>query len=759
MAEISGFHNSINGDRKVKADFFARFFGSLIGNGVFPNPSTGCQVIANNDMTVTVKTGKAWINGVFYENTADMALSLDVADGVLKRIDRVVLQYNTIDRTIAAKVKKGTFASSPVAPSLQRDADAYELGIADILVSNGVISVTQANITDLRLNTTYCGIVHGVVDQVDTTTIFNQYQAWFGEFSGDAEAEFNTFLAQLENALSGDVAGNLLVKINENTADILKKLDRDDYVKSPGYATSTGSANTYIITLDPAPTAYIDGMGVVVKINVQNTGASTINVNGLGAKSILDGKGNAMTSGKLKAGTPYTLRYNGTNFILQGEGASGNATASDLLSGKTASTDAGDITGTLVFNKITDPIFNLNKSYVTTQVQSLGITSNANSGLTSDSRGNYIVYMKGVGFNVYNSSDALIQSIALPTASDTSIISNTPCIKTHISSTGKEYLVFSGCVGTVYYLWAKDITDYYASTSWVQIDSNSVYYYFCVQDTPEDYIIWATEGTSSIDIKYFSFSTLSLVKTLSISFATLGSATGVSSNNGVPYSKNNNCFIIWAYVSSKWKSYWVDQNGSVLGDSGTTVFPTILGAPYCDLNDVLHGVDGSGNYIKVSLTGKIIFTYRPYNVSGTGAVTAVVVTPLGDAIMLFADSTNLRFGSAVVDRNGKTEWSYCGISAANQTPLMHICLSNLGQVYGICANRGVFKGDFYYTMSGVPTSGNYRVLNDTGLSIKIKETAYKSGLWSNINCGSSYQFTTNTLLFPEIRHGMPRLIT
>lgn len=41
------------------------------------------------------------------------------------------------------------------------------------------------------------------------------------------------------------------------------------------------------------------------------------------------------------------MRYNGTNFILQGEGASGNATASDLISGKTASVDAGDIVGTM----------------------------------------------------------------------------------------------------------------------------------------------------------------------------------------------------------------------------------------------------------------------------------------------------------------------------------------------------------------------------------------------------------------------------
>lgn len=118
-----------------------------------------------------------------------------------------------------------------------------------------------------------------------------------------------------------------------------------NYVRQPGYGTTTGSANTYVLTLSPAPMTLVDGLAICAKINVQNTGASTINVNGLGAKSILDSKGNAMTAGKLKANTPYTMRYNGTNFILQGEGASGDATASDLYSGKTASVDAGDIVG------------------------------------------------------------------------------------------------------------------------------------------------------------------------------------------------------------------------------------------------------------------------------------------------------------------------------------------------------------------------------------------------------------------------------
>lgn len=176
--------------------------------------------------------------------------------------------------------------------------------------------------------------------------------------------EHNTHVGNTSNPHSVTKANVGLGNV-DNTADASKpvstaqqeaidlKVSKSDYVKSPGYATATGTANTYAITLDPIPSAYVDGMGIVVKINAENTGASTLNVNSLGAKSILDSKGNAMTAGKLKAGTPYTLRYNGTNFIIQGEGASGNATASDLISGKTATVDAGEITGTLDLSLLT----------------------------------------------------------------------------------------------------------------------------------------------------------------------------------------------------------------------------------------------------------------------------------------------------------------------------------------------------------------------------------------------------------------------
>lgn len=223
--EHSGFFNSVDGDRKYKAEFFAKYFASFIGNGIFPNPSTGCQVVANNDMTITVRPGQGWINGYFYTNTDDLIMHIELADGVLNRIDRVVLRYDVTNREIRAQVKKGAFASTPVAPALQRNADAYELGVADIYVGAGAISISQANITDLRLHTELCGIVHGTVEQVDTTALFDQYLNWYLQTTVQAETniqamqqhfeqDFDAWFQTLQDVLDDNAASNLLNMIN-----------------------------------------------------------------------------------------------------------------------------------------------------------------------------------------------------------------------------------------------------------------------------------------------------------------------------------------------------------------------------------------------------------------------------------------------------------------------------------------------------------------------------------------------------------------
>lgn len=193
------FFNSVNGDRKYKAEEWAEYFSSFIGNGVFPSPATNLMVQASSNMILTVKAGKAWINGYFFYNTTDTNIQLDTADGVLKRIDRIVIRWSLKNRNIIIEVKKGDYASTPVAPDLQRDADIYELAIADVLVNNGVIEIVQSNITDQRYNTPICGIVTQAVQTIDTSQLSAKLEAWFREYQNLSGLEYQTLLAVFES--------------------------------------------------------------------------------------------------------------------------------------------------------------------------------------------------------------------------------------------------------------------------------------------------------------------------------------------------------------------------------------------------------------------------------------------------------------------------------------------------------------------------------------------------------------------------------
>ncbi len=198
--EKSSFFNSVSHDRTYKAEDWAEYFASFIGNGVFPVPSTGLQVVAYDGMNLTLRAGKAWINGYFYMNTSDLTITLATADGQLNRIDRVVVRWDLTNRRISTVVKSSGFSQSPTAPALQRDADIYELALADVFVGAGVTEITQGYITDQRLNGSLCGVVAAVVDQIDTDAFNAQLQAWFAEYQNLSAAEYNA-LASYMNSL------------------------------------------------------------------------------------------------------------------------------------------------------------------------------------------------------------------------------------------------------------------------------------------------------------------------------------------------------------------------------------------------------------------------------------------------------------------------------------------------------------------------------------------------------------------------------
>jgi len=84
------------------------------------------------------------------------------------------------------------------------------------------------------------------------------------------------------------------------------------------YLVDTGAVNAYVVQFAAGITCTLTaGLVVQFKATNANTGASTLNVNGLGAKAIVRGTGIALLSGDIAAGAVVQVQYDGTSFQLQ----------------------------------------------------------------------------------------------------------------------------------------------------------------------------------------------------------------------------------------------------------------------------------------------------------------------------------------------------------------------------------------------------------------------------------------------------------
>ena len=133
----------------------------------------------------------------------------------------------------------------------------------------------------------------------------------------------------LEKSGSNAATGNLNIGSNRLTAvaDGTAKTDAAtvNQIQSNGpafQATDTGTANTYVIALSPAITAYAAGQEITFKAGAASTGASTLNVNTLGTKALKKLHDQDIASGDIEAGSIVTAVYDGTNFQVTSQLAS-----------------------------------------------------------------------------------------------------------------------------------------------------------------------------------------------------------------------------------------------------------------------------------------------------------------------------------------------------------------------------------------------------------------------------------------------------
>ena len=239
MANIKSFPN--NRDEYVGAEYAMRWLHGRT-SGVFAANNNAAVAAVQNAMAVTVSDGVGWIadseaNGVVWWNDAEktngakIQLTVDAADGVLNRIDRVIVEWKTTDYADLPEIKilKGIPASAAAAPALTNNTTQRQLSLAQILVAAGTTSITASMITDERQNPDVCGLVTDTLS-IDTSVI---------------NAQFTELLDQLRAAIE-QASGGI---IPDNTVTLAKLASDAKYWNElPRTNTSSDATSNYVVS-------------------------------------------------------------------------------------------------------------------------------------------------------------------------------------------------------------------------------------------------------------------------------------------------------------------------------------------------------------------------------------------------------------------------------------------------------------------------------------------------------------------------------
>ena len=259
-------------------------------------------VTANGNMTVTVGPGLAWLKAADYWglavcSEAAATLTVPTAGSSAKRMDAVCLRLDKTGNKAELIVKPGTPAAMPVLPPLQRNDSYDEIYLASISLAAGAVAVSAADITDLRLNEDYCGLMRDGVTGIPTAQL---------------SAQADALMAQLRQAIQAASSGEGVSVYTHQKSGTIHKL--------------TGS-----------------GHNGRVKLTANVAAGDTVQVNGKTVPAYVGGETFAdALAGEALRGRWLSFVWDGTQVNFKGGGGLSNtklaladATPATVLEGKT----------------------------------------------------------------------------------------------------------------------------------------------------------------------------------------------------------------------------------------------------------------------------------------------------------------------------------------------------------------------------------------------------------------------------------------
>ena len=201
-------------DRAVSSAPLRELIKRLFSDGVMPD-STSMQISAKTGMTLEAHRGFAICNGCMKLLETEEAITIAPADSAYPRIDKIVLRLddNADARSCEIAVKKGTPSASPKSLDVNRTATIWEIALADVMVKANATAITNADIKDLRYDSSVCGVISSI-SEFDTSTLYQQIQSDMDGFKENEQTEFLEWFENIRGQLSVDAAGNLQNQIN-----------------------------------------------------------------------------------------------------------------------------------------------------------------------------------------------------------------------------------------------------------------------------------------------------------------------------------------------------------------------------------------------------------------------------------------------------------------------------------------------------------------------------------------------------------------
>ena len=269
MAEIKSFPN--NQDVYVGAEWVMKWLHGRT-SGVFGAEGNLAMTVVQDSMSIQISDGVGWLSnengdGIVFWNDSEqtngskLVLTHDVADGVLDRIDRIVVTWETTNYVALPTISilKGTASSNPTPPALTNNNIQRQISLAKVHIPAGTVSLLASMVTDERLDPSVCGIVTETV-KIDTSAMYDRVNKALQDVDNQSQAVLDAIQKELADLEAG-------------TAVELKKLQFNNVSVSKGSFVSDATFQDFPYRAGVALSGVIESMIPEVVLSVDDAGS------------------------------------------------------------------------------------------------------------------------------------------------------------------------------------------------------------------------------------------------------------------------------------------------------------------------------------------------------------------------------------------------------------------------------------------------------------------------------------------------------